>query len=1298
MSKFYEVVEVFLNLNFIRKAVGTIFSFSRLFAVFALFLFSISLVNAQVSFLAIDANFSPSNGSIGEPFLMLFQAIDASGNSVGFNGNCNGAGSTNLTANATGLFNYPSPGNPSVNESVTSNPGVAITNWDSVNGNGTAILAATQGGSYNLSIFTVCSVSENTNSTAINISGAAAPSLGNLTGYVNDSSNSTFIVGANVSFSGAENKWNLTDSNGHYVIYDVTAGSGYSVWVNASDQGYSPGVHSGNITIVADTDNEYNYSIAFNFGATGNVTGYVWNETIGVPLVGANVSYFGVENKSILSDSSGYYEFNDLTPGQAFGISANVTGENFSPVNGTNMSVNVGADESREYNWTMTNLGNGSGPGSGAGNITGYVFNGSDGSPFVNARVDFVGPVNYTTNTNESGQYEFINLTNGSGFGLMAVFEAYVTNSSNTTTVVDNASTEYNFTLYPGGGASPGEPGEPMPQGSAFCDGGENGSATIHGQVLNGSGDGLVNATIRMGPRFEGPMAPGEMPMGGCFAYTQTNASGDYHVTGFLSGVYDVFLEPPLNSDYSNAKDTANLTTNSTNASINFTLGTGGKIIVNVSAGGNPVQNVNVFSFVPFIPTGPGDQPPEEQSGSFAFSMTNASGEARLAGLTNGTYSVRVEPFGTSFASTEVHGIVVAENTTYLNVTLSTAGSISGWVNASNGTPIANAHINAFVPFGPGMEGGPGGFGFAMTNGSGFYNLTGLPNGTYEMEVNPPFDSEYSRVFRRGVNVTEGNTNSQNFTLKTGSVLTGTVTESDGSTPVANAFVDAFIPSPTPFSPPVAFGFGSTNSTGGYRITGLQAGKYEVRVNPPFNSAYSSASAQGVVITEGATSTKDFNLSAGGSLSGVVTGSGGVSYAFVNAFIPSTDPHTPPSAFGWAQTNSSGHYNMTGLQPGSYEVFVEPPFGSAYTTGHGQANITEGQESSLNFSLGSGGSISGTVVDADNNSVSGAFIDAFSHNAHSFGFSGTKSDGTFTISGLAEATDYVLFVHPPAGQTKGKTSVAGLSVTAGSTTDAGTISLVSASGGIEGNVTYSNGTGVSTARVFAWSPSSFSFGDSAVNDSGYFNITGLSAGTYDMFVDFGLSGIPNQFAPNLTVSTSTIQQDFTLNTAGLIRINGTVNTSTENVDVGVFNESTHTGSFNKTNGSGYYEMTVPSGTYHLHAFHPDYLPVYVETVDITSNTTYNIDLTALSSLTTFTLNGTVTVDGTATSGLTVVIADTGNSTNSLTQITGATGNYTITGVLPSSYNVTAISGANTNSSLVNVTDANTTQNIAIYTS
>ncbi len=133
---------------------------------------------------------------------------------------------------------------------------------------------------------------------------------------------------------------------------------------------------------------------------------------------------------------------------------------------------------------------------------------------------------------------------------------------------------------------------------------------------------------------------------------------------------------------------------------------------------------------------------------------TNSSGAYSFTNVTPGTYNVTASTTG--FFSQTKQVTVNSGATATLNFALATGGKISGKVTNSSGVAIAGAAVN--------LTGGLVSTTLNVTTTStGTYNSGWVPIGTYTVTVTA---SGYSTPQTATVNVTTGNTTTQNFVMK----------------------------------------------------------------------------------------------------------------------------------------------------------------------------------------------------------------------------------------------------------------------------------------------------------------------------------------------------------------------------------------------------------------------------------------------------------------------------------------------------------------------------------------------------
>jgi len=266
-----------------------------------------------------------------------------------------------------------------------------------------------------------------------------------------------------------------------------------------------------------------------------------------------------------------------------------------------------------------------------------------------------------------------------------------------------------------------------------------------------------------------------------------------------------------------------------------------------------------------------------------------------------------------------------------------------------------------------------------------------------------------------------------------------------------------------------------------------------------------------------------------GQISGKVTrASGGAAIEGIEVCAFSTGAEEfSAESFGCATTSSSGEYTITGLASGQYDVeFIspaesEPGYITQYyqgTTSFEDAKAVPvtagGTVSGIDAALEEGGRITGEVTRASGGApIEGIEVCASAVHAEGYGCAKTKSNGTYTITGLASGNYDVEFSAPfESGldfvsqyweYTHSRSEAKEVAVTAPATTP-NIDGKLEEGGRIEGKVTDAS-TGAALANAFVCASTGSgagSLGECAVTGStGEYTISGLASGAYK--VEFG---------------------------------------------------------------------------------------------------------------------------------------------------------------------------------------------------
>lgn len=418
----------------------------------------------------------------------------------------------------------------------------------------------------------------------------------------------------------------------------------------------------------------------------------------------------------------------------------------------------------------------------------------------------------------------------------------------------------------------------------------------------------------------------------------------------------------------------------------------------------------------------------------------------------------------------------------------------------------------------------------------------------------------------------------------------------------------------------------ATGSGGSFTIRGLSPGEYRIAFEADYDQDlqdgfYTSSNASRFTAAAGsATKVKvgpnrslgTIKIPRGFSIAGKVTTPGGAPLSGVSVNVSGGD-------YGWAMTNSNGNYKVVGLSKGAYVVSFDADgnrLSGYYASGkpnklaklRGDATkLNLGpSRTGINVSLPTGGTISGTVLDATGTPfVWGASASAGGE------WASADAAGAYELTGLWPG-NYKVRIDPPWGQgwqsgyyrndADGFTHL-GSDATAVATGTTGLETRTPMGLTISGKVTKSGGTAVAGAFVTA---SGGGMGGFAVTVSnGTYKITGLTPGSYVLsfmapdgvnlrsgyyrsgatgsFTDFYKDASKVSVGPNRTGIDVRLPAGYKISG----KITGAGAGALKNASVSV---SGSTGGFGyaTTNSSGEYQIVgLRKGTYKVHVSSPE---------------------------------------------------------------------------------------------------------------
>jgi len=836
-------------------------------------------------------------------------------------------------------------------------------------------------------------------------------STGDISGTVTDALTGTAVAGATVSATAAEGSGSATTADdGTYTIKDLEPSDNYTV--KASKSGYVDKSVSGVKVKKGEVTKDVNFALS-ETPTEGAISGTVRGPGgAAVSDVLVEASQGGTTKGSATTGSDGKYTIDALEAGT---YDVDATPSTLGLYAGHQSGVVVVAGQvTTGVDFELGAI---------VGTIAGTVTDAS-GAPVGGALVKAskAGTVVGSQTSGASGSYIISNLPVGTYDVEAAKGEASSTQTGKV--VQENQTTTVDFVL--GGGFSgtvESDTGVPLAgaEVTASIGGVVKGSATVATDgtyvillLAAGSYDvdasmlgyysgqqtgvavtaGAITSNIDLTLEFGGHISGTVTDSGGtALAGVQvsavgtagsgsdsTAADGTYLITGVGSGTYDVVAQE---TGYITGQELGVVVVGgAATTDIDFALVRTGSIsgTVTETGTGSAVVGATVFAT-------------DNVGDGLGSATTGAGGAYQIFGLAPSTdYTVTVDAGAQGYATDSQSGVAVVggADTPNVDFALQNAGTISGVVTESDGTtPIAGATVSADDKVGTG-------FGEATTAADGTYIILGLlPSVNYEVTADA--DNFMSATLTNiAVNV-GADTPNVNFALQELGSISGTVTDADTSAAVAGADVTAMTGG-------VVMGTAVTETDGTYTIAGLTPStNYNVSA---VKDGYSPDAASGVVVVADATTTGiDFALSLGGSISGTVTELDGTT-AIAGATVSIA---APGMAGRQVTTDGTGNYSVDRLPASAnYSVRVEKT-GYAVAVQDG-VTVVVAQDTDVDVSLtpvAQTGSISGKVTAADGvTGIAGATVTALRGGVSVSAT--TAADGTYTIAGLAPATDYTV--------------------------------------------------------------------------------------------------------------------------------------------------------------------------------------------------------------------------------------------------------------------------------------------------
>lgn len=493
-----------------------------------------------------------------------------------------------------------------------------------------------------------------------------------------------------------------------------------------------------------------------------------------------------------------------------------------------------------------------------------------------------------------------------------------------------------------------------------------SGEGRIFGQVTNESGDPVGGASITVYGSEETDWAE---------ASAVSVADGSYAVENLPTGLYEILARDESGA-YGQAVISEIVIIDDAEVEQDLVLPQGGSIVGQVTdAEGNPVVDAVVYSYAI-----------DGAGYDWVEASTDANGDYELLGLTPGSYAVEVTAPGQPLVPGQRWDVEVQPNqATTVDFTLQFGGTLRVRVFDPAGQPVEGAWVEAY--------GDDEDYAFyeGQTDESGTVELIGLPAGAFVVELSAP-DLPYQRATFTDVVIEVGQVTQLEHTLSVGGTLSGQVRSEDGE-PVVGASVVAF------GTDVDDWGWAITDETGNYSLLGLRAGRYDVAVGGE-NSPYAPAQREGLLVTNGDTTTANFTLYLGGAVTGRVVDPDGNP---VRGFYVELQQFSDNWLDGRSvETSVRGEFSLVGLSAGDYLLVLTSSTANFENVVHGVITVTAGQTQDVVVTVQPAGEIAGRVVDTSGDPVPGVSVVAFGDEDTVWDYQDarTNANGEYLLTGL----------------------------------------------------------------------------------------------------------------------------------------------------------------------------------------------------------------------------------------------------------------------------------------------------------
>ncbi|MEQ8768640.1 MAG: carboxypeptidase regulatory-like domain-containing protein [Planctomycetota bacterium] len=342
--------------------------------------------------------------------------------------------------------------------------------------------------------------------------------------------------------------------------------------------------------------------------------------------------------------------------------------------------------------------------------------------------------------------------------------------------------------------------------------------------------------------------------------------------------------------------------------------------------------------------------------------VTNEDGRFEIPYLAEGHYLITVdapresgyESSGQTFFEVDIAFGEITE--TVLDLPMATLSGIV--VDKDSAQPLRGVRLNLSRAGSGRMDlasMGRGGIASERSDENGFFEMRGLPEGDFDVEVDPSDvrqaegESSWGQEILRVSIPRDGDVNMGTVTLSRGTTLSGRVTTNSG-VPISGARLQLV----TAGGKPLSGERPRSREDGTYDFDSLSPGQYDLEVDA---SGYAPRRVEGVQVASGAENRQDVQLLSGGTIEVFVVERPSIPLEGISVDI--LDPAgKPPAAvlgddnfmevlFGMV-TNADGFARKNRIDPGTYQVLARR---GQEILGQKSVTVTEGKTASVKITI-----------------------------------------------------------------------------------------------------------------------------------------------------------------------------------------------------------------------------------------------------------------------------------------------------------------------------------------------------------